>query len=148
MRKQPMVSDANAKPSRDPPQNHRDQERLPTEEEQRRQCADVKRSHDQGGDPNDGLLKRSVVRKDPWHSHIVPLTCFDGRICVWPTPLGNTCVRDADVEGLRAFLALPVQKPVEERTGLTKKYDFVLKKGDNDAPATGQEVHQHPIPTW
>jgi hypothetical protein len=43
------------------------------------------------------------------------------------------------VEGLRAFLALPVQKPVEERTGLTKKYDFVLKKGDNDAPATGQE---------
>ena len=34
---------------------------------------------------------------------------------------------------------MPVQKPVEERTGLTKKYDFVLKKGDNEAPATGQE---------
>jgi uncharacterized protein (TIGR03435 family) len=45
----------------------------------------------------------------------------------------------ASMEGLRAFLALPVQKPVEERTGPTKKYDFVLKKGDNEAPATGQE---------
>jgi hypothetical protein len=97
MRKQPMISDAYAEASGEPPKYHGDQESVPTEEEQRDQRADVKGSHDQGGDPNDGLFKRSVLRKDPCHLHIVPLSALMGRICVRPMPLGNTCVRDAGV---------------------------------------------------
>ena len=82
MREQPMVSDTYSKASGDPPQNHRKQKCFPTEEEQRGHCAYVERNHDEGGDPNDRLRKRSVVRQDLWHSHIVPSLSLDGEVVV------------------------------------------------------------------
>jgi hypothetical protein len=91
MGKKPMVSDTYAKTSGDPPQNHRKKECLPTEEEQRGQCADVERNHDEGGDPNDRLRKCSVMREELSHSHIVPPFDLMGT-CAWGRqPGGNTC---------------------------------------------------------
>jgi len=81
MGKKAMVSDTYAKTSGGPPQNHRDQECFPTEEEESGQCPDVERNHDEGGNPDDGLRKRFVMREDLWHSHIVPPDWFDGKVC-------------------------------------------------------------------
>ena len=73
MRKQPMVSHADAKTPGDPPQHHREQECLPSEYEQRSYSTDVKRHHKEGSNPHDGLRKRSVVPKDFRYPHIFTL---------------------------------------------------------------------------
>jgi hypothetical protein len=83
-----MVSDTYSQASGDPPQNHCDQKCFPTEEEQRSQCPNVKRNHNEGGTPNDGLRKRLVMRKDLWHSHIARPDWFDGKACAQASAAG------------------------------------------------------------
>jgi hypothetical protein len=62
MREESMVSDTYPETSGDPPQDHRDQECLPTEKEQSDDCPYVKRHHDEGGEPNDGLRESLIPR--------------------------------------------------------------------------------------
>jgi hypothetical protein len=45
MRKKPVISNADAKAPGDPPQNHREQECLPTEQEQGSHSSNVKSNH-------------------------------------------------------------------------------------------------------
>lgn len=68
MCEKPMVSHPYAK-TLAPPKNHREQKCMPTEEEESDHRIDVKRNHDECGDPNDGLRKCSAVREDAWHVH-------------------------------------------------------------------------------
>jgi hypothetical protein len=72
MGEKPMVSHADAEASGDPPQQDREQERLPTEYEQGNQSANVKRHHKGGSKPNDGLCKSPVVREDSRHPNTFP----------------------------------------------------------------------------
>jgi hypothetical protein len=76
MGEKPMVSHADAEASGDPPQQDREQERLPTEYEQGNQSANVKRHHKGASKPNDGLCKSPVVREDSRHPNTFPF-CFD-----------------------------------------------------------------------
>src|SRR5271168_1873028 len=66
MREEPMVSHPDADAASDPPEKHRYEERLPGKEEQGNNGTDMKDHHEEGGDPNDGLRKCSVV---PWAPH-------------------------------------------------------------------------------
>jgi hypothetical protein len=64
MRQQPMVAHSDAKTSGNPPQHHREQECLPTEEEECSHGADVKYRHEEGGNPHDGLPERPIAIKE------------------------------------------------------------------------------------
>jgi hypothetical protein len=64
MRKKPVIFDAYAKTSSDPPQKHGHQKCLPAKKEERSQSADVKRNNDASSDPHDRLRKCFVVRED------------------------------------------------------------------------------------
>src|SRR5579872_6786807 len=70
MRKKTMVSNADTKAPCDPPQNHRERECLPAEQEQRSHSSNVKGHHDEGRKPYDGLRKRPVTTEDSRQSHI------------------------------------------------------------------------------
>lgn len=76
------ATDPYAKTSGDPPQDDREEERLPTEEEKCYHRADMERDHDEGGEPNNGLRKCSVAHGDPLHLSIIPLLDLMGGICL------------------------------------------------------------------
>src|SRR5579859_5123377 len=61
MREQAVVAHADAEASGDPPQEHRERQRLPTEHEERSNCADMEQNHEKSCDPNDGLAESPVV---------------------------------------------------------------------------------------
>src|SRR6185437_4270366 len=61
VREQTMVSHPDAEAAGNPPQHDGEQECLPTKEEHRGDCADVKGHHERCRQPNDRLLECSVT---------------------------------------------------------------------------------------
>jgi hypothetical protein len=67
MGKEPMVAHSDSHTPGNPPQDHRDQESFPGEEEQRCNRSDMKCRNEEGRHPNDGLRKRSIGPKTSRH---------------------------------------------------------------------------------
>jgi hypothetical protein len=60
MREEAMVAHADAEASGDPPEDHGNEEGLPTEHEERGDGAEMERNHDEKRQPDDGLSEGAI----------------------------------------------------------------------------------------
>src|SRR5271156_314619 len=75
MRQQAMVAHADAPTAGHPPEQQRNEKRLPGEEKQRDNRADVEERHHRGGGPIDGLFTgHSSLQSIEFHGHTDPFS--------------------------------------------------------------------------